>query len=84
MKASNSPISGGLAKVSNRGWWGLGTEMTGRGRGRGTLERTYDIFEGRVLNLKERTIKVECKKNVNLEKISHLSESFHWWWDYSN
>lgn len=48
------------------------------------MERTYDIFEGRVLNLKERTIKVERKKNVNLEKISHLSESFHWWWDYSN
>lgn len=45
MKASNSPISGGLAKVSNRGWWGLGTEMTGRGRGRGTLERTYDIWQ---------------------------------------
>lgn len=45
MKDSNSSTSGGLANISNRGWWRLGTDMTGGGRGRGTLERTHDIWQ---------------------------------------
>lgn len=45
MKDSSSPISGGLANVSNRGWRRLGTDTTRRGRGRGTRQRTQDVWK---------------------------------------
>lgn len=45
MKDSDSPITGVLANVSNRGWWRLGTDMARRGRGREILERTHDVWK---------------------------------------